>query len=373
MATKPNRLVYTLLFAAVGLIAACQSRPAVVTAPLPTRSATAVPSPTSRDAAAAARTDTQPAAPTALPTTMATDSPTATATATAMVPTILPTTVPTTVPTTIIAATIPAASAATVPSASPTAATTAAADVTAESVQQIGTSAGGRPLLAYHFGTGSRRLIFVGGIHGGYEWNTIVLAHEMMDYLRENPAAIPSDLTVTIIPSANPDGEFLITGEDGFFDAADVGGDTAPGRFNANNVDLNRNWDCNWQPTALWRDNPISGGSAPFSEPETAALRAFLIGQAPQAVVFWHSAANGVFAAGCPDTHDPSLQLAQVYADAGGYPVYTHFYHYPVTGDAGDWLTTQGIPSISIELRTHESIDWEQNLNGTLAVLDYYR
>jgi hypothetical protein len=98
------------------------------------------------------------------------------------------------------------------------------------------------------------------------------------------------------------------------------------------------------------------------------ALRDFLLQQEPLAVIFWHSAANGVFAAGCPDVHEPSLALANIYGQAAGYPVYEKFNSYPITGDAGDWLTTQGIASISIELKTHQSLDWSQNLAGIVAI-----
>src|SRR3989338_4523839 len=37
----------------------------------------------------------------------------------------------------------------------------------------IGTSVDGNNIIAYHFGDGPSELLFVGGIHGGYEWNTV--------------------------------------------------------------------------------------------------------------------------------------------------------------------------------------------------------
>src|ERR1035437_10143538 len=36
----------------------------------------------------------------------------------------------------------------------------------------IGKSVQGRNIIAYHYGTGATEIIFVGGIHGGYSWNT---------------------------------------------------------------------------------------------------------------------------------------------------------------------------------------------------------
>jgi len=212
----------------------------------------------------------------------------------------------------------------------------------------------------------------VGGIHGGYEWNTISLAYEAIDYFQSNLDQIPDSLTLHIIPSANPDGQFLVTGSDGRFATTDVISDTVAGRFNGNDVDLNRNWDCNWQANGLWRDQWVSGGERPFSEPENVALRDYLVALQPEAVIFWHSALNGVFAAGCPETYRPAYDLALVYGLAGGYPVYEAFTSYPVTGDASDWLVSQGITSMTVELVTHEAIDWEQNRRGMLAVLAYF-
>jgi hypothetical protein len=162
-------------------------------------------------------------------------------------------------------------------------------------------------------------------------------------------------------------------GKVGRFSPDNVIEDSFPGRFNGHQVDLNRNWDCQWSATAVWRKQPVNGGTQPFSEPENAALRDFLLEQQPALVLFWHSAADGVFAAGCPDTYQPSMDLATIYGHASGYPIYDRFAFYPVTGDAGDWLATQGVPSISIELKTHSETDWPENLDGILAILEYYK
>ena len=237
----------------------------------------------------------------------------------------------------------------------------------------IGQSVQGRPINAYQFNNGPRKIIVIGGIHGGYEWNTILLAYALIDYFQATPGAVPDSVSLTIIPSANPDGQMLVTGKEGRFAEADVAENSAPGRFNANEVDLNRNWDCQWEPEATWRNQQVSGGSEPFSEPESVALRDYLLAQQPEAVIFLHSAANGVFAAGCPQTDLNSMLLAQAYGEATNYPVYERFTSYPITGDAGDWLTMQGITTITIELFDHQSIEWTRNLSGMLAVLDYYR
>lgn len=251
--------------------------------------------------------------------------------------------------------------------------TAAATDETVHyTVGNIGHSSRGFPLTTYQFKDGPRHIIIVGGIHGGYEWNTILLAYELIDYFQDHPAAVPDGVTLTFIPAANPDGQEVVTGKTGPFTMADVAQDSIPGRFNGNGVDLNRNWDCQWAPEALWRGHVVSGGEAAFSEPETIFLRDFILQHQPDAVIFLHSAANGVFASGCPNTDQPSMDLARIYGEAAGYTAYERFSAYEVTGDAGDWLTTQGITSISIELKNHENLDLERNLGGMLAVLKQY-
>jgi hypothetical protein len=61
--------------------------------------------------------------------------------------------------------------------------------------------------------------------------------------------------------------------------------------------------------------------------------------------------------------------LAEVYATT---PTIRCNWRYEINGDASDWLTTQGIPSIAIELTDHSRIEWDRNLAGTLAVLNHY-
>ena len=123
-------------------------------------------------------------------------------------------------------------------------------------LEEIGTSVEGRTIKAYTFGTGSIPLLFVGGIHGGYEWNSITLAYKLIDALAGGTVTLPPALAVTIIPVLNPDGSFTVTGSGERFDGTKVRTNVTlgEGRFNANQVDLNRNFDCNWQAESTWRN-----------------------------------------------------------------------------------------------------------------------
>jgi hypothetical protein len=241
----------------------------------------------------------------------------------------------------------------------------------------IGTSVEERPLSAYQFKNGPNKVVIVGGIHGGYEWNTTALAVEAIDYFTEHLDTIPDSVTLIIIPSANPDGLALVNEMVEILSVDDVAQipleETLPGRANANSVDLNRNWDCEWRESAYWRDQWVRGGSEPFSEPETQALRDFLLAASPEVVVFLHSAADGVFASGCGEMYEPSLQAAKIYGLSAGYPIHEKFDAYPVTGDAGDWLATQDIPAIAVELKDHTNLDLAENLAGIRALLEAMR
>ena len=240
----------------------------------------------------------------------------------------------------------------------------------------IGTSVQGRDIMAYRYGSGDTELLFVGGFHGGYSWNTALVAYELMDYLQANPNRIPGNVRVTVIPALNPDGLHRVVGREGRFTAANVSADSATrvaGRFNANSVDLNRNFDCEWQPTATWQTRTVSPGSSAFSEPESKALRDYAQNNSPAAVVIWYAAANGVFASACDGSILPETRaIMNAYANASGYPAYDKFEFYDITGDAANWLSKNNIPAFSVLLSTHEGTEWDKNRAGIEALLQYY-
>lgn len=219
-------------------------------------------------------------------------------------------------------------------------------------------------------------LLFVGGIHGGYEWNSVLLSYEFMDHLAANPSFVPEDMRISVIPNLNPDGVATVIGTSSRFTREDVPNPdvrVGAGRFNANNVDLNRNFDCNWAPESTWRGETVSAGTGPFSEPEAAALRDFVSAQSPSAVVFWHSQANNVYASECNNGPLPeTLAIMESYATAADYGAVPSFDAYPITGDAEGWLASLGIPAITVELETPNTIEWERNLAGVEALIAEY-
>jgi hypothetical protein len=245
-----------------------------------------------------------------------------------------------------------------------------------EGKEVIGMSAGGNAILAYHYGTGDTELLFVGGIHGGYEWNTSLVAFELMDYLTENRDVLPTNLRITVIPVLNPDGLEKTVGTTGRFSKADVTAtlaESVPGRVNANGVDLNRNFDCEWRAQGVWQNNPVSGGSKPFSEPESVAVKAYIDAHKPTAAVVWYSAAGGVYASNCRNgVPEETTALTKLYAEASGYPAYESFDYYEITGDMVNWLAKQDIPAISVLLTNHTDTEWDKNMKGIEAMLEKF-
>jgi len=215
----------------------------------------------------------------------------------------------------------------------------------------IGESVDGRPIEVYRFGTGPRKLLIIGGIHGGYEWNTINLTEQLISLIRGRPEWIPDDVTLFIIRSLNPDGEARAQG--------------IHGRTNENGVDLNRNfpaqWKLEWPIDGCWRYLPVTGGPYPASEPETLAVMQFMIDEDISALINYHSAALGIFPGGQPPDA-ASVSLAEAVAAVSDYaypPIDTGCVF---TGQLIDWASMQGIAAIDIELANHRDSDLQVNI-----------
>ncbi len=240
----------------------------------------------------------------------------------------------------------------------------------------IGKSVAGNGIKAYHFGEGKKEILFIGGIHGGYSWNTSLVGFEAIDWFKKNANLIPKDTTVTIIPVLNPDGLKKVTGTTERFTTSQVNQSAtiqAEGRFNGNNVDLNRNFACDWQAVGTWQDREVSGGKSAFSEPEAQAIKDYVTSNKPVAIITWYSAEGSVYASNCKKEILPETQtLTDLYAKASGYKSEQNFDHYAITGDMVNWFASQNIPAISVLLTTHNQTEWSKNQAGIEAILKHY-
>jgi len=224
----------------------------------------------------------------------------------------------------------------------------------------IGYSVSRRPIEVYTFGHGMKQRMIVAGIHGGYEWNTIALADELITHINENPDVIPEDTTLYILRNLNPDG-----------DARDHGYD---GRVNDHGVDLNRNfptnWKADWDRDGCWNYGPTTGGTSPGSEPETRALMTFLQSHRIEALISYHSAALGVFPGGEP-WEENSIAFAESLADATTYPFPPIDTGCVFTGTLADYAVELGAVAVDMELATHVYTDFKRNLKALDVLLEW--
>ncbi len=124
---------------------------------------------------------------------------------------------------------------------------------------RIGHSRDGRPIWAYEKGNprARRTVLILGQMHGDERAGV-----RTARYLK-NHVPVARDTNVWIIPTMNPDGYAANT------------------RRNARDVDLNRNWPTNWVPGD-------GAGRKALSEPETRAMRRFLIREKPRFIASLH-------------------------------------------------------------------------------------
>jgi hypothetical protein len=215
----------------------------------------------------------------------------------------------------------------------------------------IGRSAQNRPIEVFRFGSGPKERLIVAGIHGGDEGNTIALADQLIDHLRQDRELVPPGYTLYILRSLNPDGEAL--------------GSLPEGRLNANGVDLNRNFDLGWK--ADWKSDgcssaPGTAGSAPGSELETQALKDFIRAHRIEVLLSYHSAYLGVFPSGDP-AHAESARLAQAIHELSGYPYPPVQNGCEYTGTLVDWAAANGVPAaVDVELNSQTDTELETNL-----------
>jgi len=224
----------------------------------------------------------------------------------------------------------------------------------------IGYSVSGRPIEVYTFGSGKHQRMIVAGIHGGYEWNTIALADELITHVSENPEIIPEDVTLYILRNLNPDG-----------DARDHGID---GRVNDHGVDLNRNfpvnWASNWDRDGCWNYGPTTGGIGPGSEPETRALMSFLLSHRVEALISYHSAALGIFPGGEPWDKD-SIRFAEALDEVTTYPFPPIDTGCKFTGTLADYAVSLGAAAVDMELTNHRDTDFKMNLKALDVLLNF--
>lgn len=216
----------------------------------------------------------------------------------------------------------------------------------------IGTSIQGRPITATRIGGGPLAIAFVGDTHGAPEIATDTLIETAISYYQAHPNEVPAGETAYFIPTLNPDG--LADGS----------------RLNADGIDINRNWGAaDWSSAAYEPSGLVqgAGGAQPFSEPETRAMRDFLLTHHVVASIFYHLPWGGLYS----EPH--SVAFAQALGLASGYPVHAPGQDtpYPLTGTAHGWADANGELSVLLELRSAAGIEWQANYRAMTAAMRF--
>ncbi len=142
------------------------------------------------------------------------------------------------------------------------------------SLHLLGRSLEGRPVLGLRMGTPGAPAWRVLGTHHGDELSSAELALATAEALLEDDARMPGGFLeaneIWVVPHVNPDGAAAVS------------------RYNARDVDLNRNYAYGW--TA----GEVRPGDAPFSEPETRAVRTLSLYAPFLAGLSMHSGAENI-------------------------------------------------------------------------------
>lgn len=206
-------------------------------------------------------------------------------------------------------------------------------------VSTIGYSVQNRPINAYYFGEGTTTMLFTGAIHGN-EISSKYLMDALVSYLEEHVREIPSDRRVVVVPMVNPDGVAAGT------------------RYNAHNVNLNRNFaTTNWVSDTVVSGGTVeqgAGGSSSLSEPEASALVALTQSLQPRLVVTYHSQGSLINSndVGIAATLGPQYATMTRYKFVSSEAT-TGTFGFEMTGTYEDWLAERSTPAILIELPTN--------------------
>ncbi|AQT69663.1 Gamma-D-glutamyl-L-diamino acid endopeptidase 1 [Anaerohalosphaera lusitana] len=184
-----------------------------------------------------------------------------------------------------------------------------------------GKSVQGRPIECLSMGNGERTVLVMATIHGD-EFAGTPLVRKMIDHLNKNPQKL-ARLRVVVMPMANPDGYAL--GQ----------------RYNANGVDLNRNFE------AENRVNNEVNGPRGLSEPESRVIRDIIRSYRPERIITLHQPLE------CVDYDGPAGDVAYAMARCCDLPLNKLGSRPGSLGAyAGERLS---IPTVTVELREEDS------------------
>ena len=203
-----------------------------------------------------------------------------------------------------------------------------------------GSSVEGRPIRLSEQGNGDHTVLIFGSLHGDEEVGGLLVAR-LAEFVSSGMQRGING-KIVFVPVVNPDGV------------------SAGRRWNANGVDINRNF-----PTENWQKEDSDGrprhGNAPASEPETRLMMALIDRYKPGLIIALHAPLHVV------NYDGPAREIAEQMGERNGYPV-SGSIGYPTPGSLGTYAGVErGIPIITLELpRVDVDEAWEQNCDALL-------
>jgi predicted deacylase len=232
----------------------------------------------------------------------------------------------------------------------------------------VGTSVEGREIFSYKFGNkGKLKILFMAGIHGN-EIGTVRLMYKLITYLSRNKLNYLG-LEIYVLPCVNPDGMAKAVDAPDYFKGGRIG------RFNANNVDLNRNWQAkNFTSRNHWyfgsRFVPVFCGEKAFSEPESKCLSKFILDNKIDIIYSFHSRGKEVM--GSKD--EMAQKLTEDFVSKCGYRLVEEdeWVDMNQTGTIKDWCEDHKIAYIEIESLSRWGSDWQNQREAIISAIKYH-
>ena len=230
----------------------------------------------------------------------------------------------------------------------------------------------GRKVFDIVVGSGDNHILIFGAMHAREYITTQIVMRQLCEsidaangnggnYLGISTAELLQNVTIHFVPNSNPDG--VAISQFGFGGlknetvrnkvAAMIHGDFEQWKSNANGVDLNRNFDADWQNYygAQYPGSERYKGNFPGSEPESAALIRLMKGYQIKRSISYHSCGDVIYwyykQQGA--VLEKSKKFAQRISNETGYYLDAD---YTALDPAGfkDWAVYKlGVPSLTIE------------------------
>lgn len=231
----------------------------------------------------------------------------------------------------------------------------------------IGESVKKQKIECYQIGNGKIKILYAFCIHGN-ETGTVKLAHHFLDWAHNHTDKL-NDYSLYIIPCLNPDGFKLARKNPDYFNGGKIG------RFNANNVDLNRNFDTpSFKRNSIWSFGKnytehldVFCGYSGNSEPEIKALTELIKDKKIQILFMFHNAGNDVMG----NKNKLSQELTKLYSQKTGFR-HVKDEEWAVlkqTGTAKEWCDLHNIAYIEVEGATRWGSDWNKQKQALEATL----